>query len=129
MKLSAVFDLLSHKISAAAFRQSASVELAERRQVLRVFERGRVIPVRVTEDVDMRVTAESVVALCEYFERGELDAIEIAYIVDALQLSDRASFESEVTAEYLAMLTDPEINGELSVDIVREIAREVRGHI
>lgn len=123
MKLSEIAGLLSDVADPRSFRDSNAADFAERRPLLE--KRGSVVPVRVTEDVDIALSGRDVAKLCGHFIAGNLDAVELAYIADALQLSDRVSWENEDTAEYVAEFTDPEVNGPFTIERAQAIVREV----
>jgi hypothetical protein len=109
MKLSSVARLLSGTLSPAAFVAEIEEELAVHRAGLSV--RGGVAPVRVDEDEEVVLDRPGLRRLCEAFLSGELTAEQLAYIADAMQLSDRVEFSGHRIADDLAMCTDPEING------------------
>jgi hypothetical protein len=86
------------------------------------------MPVRVTEDADLEVSAPEVVKLCNHFIAGLLDAVELAYVADALQLSDRVTVADETIAEYISEFTDPEVNGPFTRERAQAIVREIAQH-
>jgi hypothetical protein len=59
--------------------------------------------------------------LCRAFLNRELNQEEIAYIVDAMLLSEHVIFESEQLEDLFFSLTDPVANGELTDDVVRSM--------
>jgi hypothetical protein len=86
------------------------------------------MPVRVTEDADVEVSGRDVAKLCGYFIAGQLDAVELAYVADALQLSDRVTIADEATSEYISELTDPEVNGPFTLERAHSIVGEIAQH-
>ena len=128
VRLSDISELFAGRLSPATFRVRIADDVDERRKTLDAWERGRVIPVRVTEDADVIVSSDSILVLCQHFVRGELSELELAYVADALQLAERVSFDGEAIADYVAELTDPEINGKFTIDRAREVANALSVH-
>lgn len=54
----------------------------------------------------------------------KLTESEINYIVDALQLSNKVSFESQELFDRISYLTDPEINGHLTRELILELMNQ-----
>ena len=129
MKLSAISQLLVGAIGPQQFISECSFELAERRELVgadgRVLKRGGVIPVRVSDDCAVQVSRQGVGILCQHFVRGDLGAVELSYIADALQLAEEVSWEDDDVAEWVAEFTDPEINGVFTTSRAAEIASRV----
>jgi hypothetical protein len=121
MKLSSIALLLDRKITPSEISQSMRAELAEHVKGLSVV--GGVASVYVSEDADVLLNESGVALLCELFLSQELTAQEIAYIADILQMSDRLDIPSAWVADALSKLTDPEINGPLTVERAQVILR------
>jgi hypothetical protein len=121
MKLSSIALLLDREITPSEISQSMRAELAEHLKGLSVV--GGVARVYVSEDADVILNESGVALLCELFLSEKLTAQEIAYIADILQMSDRVEFSSTWVADALSELTDPEINGPLTVERAQEILR------
>jgi hypothetical protein len=115
LKLSAIARLLAGDINPQQFVTECSSELAERRELVGsdgyVLKRGSVIPVRVSDDCAVSISRKDVATLCGHFVRGDLSAVDLACIADALQMAEDVSWEDEDVAEWVAEFTDPEING------------------
>ncbi len=126
VKLSDIANLLSDVAEPAAFRSANATDFEERRPLLA--KRGSVVPVRVTEDADVAVSGREVAKLCNHFIAGQLDAVELAYVADALQLSDRVTMADEEASEYVAEFTDPEVNGPFTIERAKAIVREIEQH-
>ncbi len=126
MKLSDIARLLSGDIDPGAFGVACAPELAERRTFVGadglIVKRGTVIPVRVLDDCAICVSKADVANLCRHFAQGELDAVGLAYIADALQLAEHVTWADDDVAEYVSEFTDPEINGPFTVSRALEIA-------
>ena len=91
-------------------------------------KRGSVMPVRVTEDADVEVSGREVDKLCNHFIAGHLDAMELAYVADALQLSERVTFVDDDISDYISEFTDPEVNGPFTLERAKAIVREIDQH-
>jgi hypothetical protein len=126
VKLSDIAKLLSDAAEPAMFRSENAKDFEERRPLLA--KRGSVMPVRVTEDADVAVSGREVARLCNHFIGGQLDVVELAYVADVLQLSERVTFADEETSEYISEFTDPEVNGPFALERARAIVREIAQH-
>ena len=122
MRLTSLANLLSGSISAADYSAEIAVELAEHTRHL---GRGGSAPVLVSEDTDLVLDRAGLGVLCRLFASGQLTAGELAYTADALQLAERVEFAGPDIADDLAMCTDPEINGPLTVARALQIAGTV----
>src|SRR6188508_172332 len=100
MRLSQISRLLDGRLTPAEFRASNASLFTEYRELSE--KRGTAIPIRVEEDADLLVTPEHIAAACELRMAGDLNAEELAYLADVLQLSDRVTFLNEDIAEYIA---------------------------
>lgn len=125
MKLSDIGDLISGQISPASFRASNADNFTERRNLLGANRRGGVVPVRVDEDKEIELTGRGLAALCSLLIDGALDAVELAYIADALQLADCVTYQDDGVRDRLDELTDPEVNGPFTVARAEAIVREI----
>jgi len=126
MRLSEIAQLLEGMLSADEFLASNTASFREYRELSE--KRGAAIPIRVEEDADFLVTSEHIATACELRIRGDLRSEELAYLADALQLSDRVTFLNDDVAAYIAEFTDPEINGSFTLERATEIVNEVRKH-
>jgi hypothetical protein len=126
VKLSDITILLSDAAEPATFRRANAKDFEERRPFL--VKRGSVMPVRVTEDIDLEVSGRGVAKLCNHFIAGQLDTVELAYVADALQLSERVTIADEDIVEYISEFTDPEVNGPFTLERAQAIVREIAQH-
>ena len=120
MKLSSIANLLTGTLPASDFSAEIADELSVHIRGLQ--GQGGSAPVVVNEDTDLSLDRFGLSALCRLFASGQLTAAELAYIADALQLSDCVAFADSSVADDLAECTDPAINGALSVARALEIA-------
>ncbi|RDS81371.1 hypothetical protein [Dyella psychrodurans] len=97
-----------------------SSELEE--HILGLRKLGGTAPVQVDEDVDIVLNRAGLRVLCLAFASGKLTTSELAYIADFIQLSERAECASEDIVSDLALCTDPEINGPMTVALALYIA-------
>lgn len=118
MKLSEIHQLVNQEITPTEFLESNTSDLKEFEKRLK--KRGSIVPIRVDEDIEYVFKSENLGFLCKSFLSKSLSPIAISYIVDVLTLSDFVEFEDEV-ADQIVLLTDPEINGELTEETVTEI--------
>ena len=122
MKLSILDTLLEKRITPAVFHASVAQDIAE--YMKDASKLGSVMPVRVDEDQDIKLSATHIKALCEFFIKKQLGSEELAFIADALLLSERVDFEEGLT-DLVAEMTDPEINGPFTAERAREILESV----
>ncbi len=122
MKLSSLDALLSKQLSPAAFKDMIAADMAEYLKNASI--KGAVMPVRVTEDKDIELSSAHINVLCELFVNKQLSPEELAFIADAMQLSERVDVE-EGLADLVAEMTYPEINGAFTMGRAQEILRNV----
>lgn len=120
MKLSRLTSLLNLELPALDFTADLSAELAIHRRGLE--EVGGSAPVRVTEDEDVTVTADSIKTLCELFISGQFSSEVLAYTADVMQFADRVDFREDWISDVVAEFTDPEVNGVFTKERAAEIA-------
>jgi hypothetical protein len=125
MKLSDINGLISGQISPASFRATNAENFTERRNLLGANRQGGVVSVWVDEDEEIELTGQDLAALCSLLIKGAVDAVELAYIADALQLADRVTYQDDWVRGYLDELTDPEVNGPFTVARAEAIVRKI----
>lgn len=119
MKLSNIRSVLTGLVSFKDFRSNISEEMNEYNSSSHL--KGKSMPVYLTDDIDLYIGKNELKVLCEAFLDDELSESEINYVADALLLSSRVSFESEDISDRIGYLTDAEINGRLTKNVVRGI--------
>jgi hypothetical protein len=126
--LSDIARLMRKDLTPEAFLLGAAEDLAERRRLVTTPRRGSVVPVRVTEDIDVELSLQDVESLCAFFASGRLGTVDLAYVADALQLSERVIPTDVAVNDYIAEFTDPEINGVFTPVRAEEIISEIQRH-
>jgi hypothetical protein len=121
MRLGSLADLLSGRLSGRAFALEVEEEMAAYRRGLR--ELGRSAPVVVIADEDVLVSLAGLKNLCRSCIAGELDLLELAYIGDAMLLSERVRFESPKVEAFAMEFSDPDVNGRFTPARAGEILR------
>jgi len=119
MKLSDIKLMLNGILSFKDFKLNIFEEMTEYSSSSSI--KGKSMPVYLTEDIDLAIGENDLKVLCEAFLKDELSEAEINYVADALLLSNRVFFEDEHVADRIGYLTDPEINGHLTKEVVRDI--------
>ena len=109
MKLSSLNSLLVNELSPTEFSTEISEELIEHTQGLEKI--SGVASVRVTEDLDILITRKNLNILCNLFITDSLTSSELAYVADAMQMSDRVEFSDSGISDIVSEFTDPIING------------------
>lgn len=121
MKLSNIKLALSGEIPMDILRLEINDEISEYSKNANII--GSSMPVYLNEDIELKFCENNLKALCEAFLNENLTELEINYIVDALQMANRVSFESEDLFDRISYLTDPAINGHLTKEIVLELMK------
>ena len=119
MTLSDLRSVLAGLTSFKDFRVKLFDEMKEYKSASHIS--GKSMPVYLIDNIDLLIGKNELKALCEAFLNDELSESEINYVADALLLSNRVSFVDEDISDRIGYLTDPEINGHLTKDIVRGI--------
>lgn len=109
MKLSSLSKLLNEYISPEVFLGEFLTEFSDYESKLDI--KGSSITIDVIEDEEIVISFADIKKLCELFIQGKLNKNHLCFIADALQLCDLVDFEEEGIFDYVAELTDPEING------------------
>ena len=106
MRLSSLRRFLDSEIPAGVLISEVDAELSAIRYHLQ--ELGRSIPIPVGEDCDVEISRADVAFL-------------LAFIADVIQLADRVSIVDPWVAEAVAECTDPQVQGEFTVDKARAL--------
>lgn len=123
MHLSSLYKFLSGASGAPDLKQSLKTELKAYSETMQ--QAGGSVPIHVTEDFPFVLGPKELSLLMNSFLNLELTALELGYIVDAIQLSDSVEFENEKVRDLLHQLTDPEINGPIIEEKVKAMLREL----
>ncbi len=119
MKLSNIKSVFLGNMSLDAFKSSMQDEMKE--YILLKSKRRSSMPVYLIEDGALTIGEKELRVLCEAYLNKDLNEMELNYIADALLLSNKVEFEEDEIADRIGYLTDPEINGHLTDEIVLEI--------
>ena len=109
MKLSSLSKLLREYLSPEDYLSEFVSEFSDYENKLGI--KGSLITLDVTEDEEIVISLADIKKLCEFFIQNKLDNNHLCCIADALQLCDLVDFHKEEISDYVAELTDPEING------------------
>ena len=109
MKLSSLSKLLNEYISPEVFLGEFITEFSDYENKLDI--KGSSITLDVIEDEEIAISFADIKKLCELLIQDKLNKNHLCFIADALQLCDLVDFEEEGVFDYVAELTDPEING------------------
>lgn len=121
MKLSSLQGLLNKTVSPEDFVSEISAEVSEYQSLI---GKGGVVPIRVTEDSDVTITRSSIKLLCSLYASSKLSQFELAYVADGMQLAEQVEFVDSWVADSVAEFTDPEINGQFTLERASEIVSE-----
>ncbi|MCF0048981.1 hypothetical protein LXM25_02860 [Dyadobacter sp. LJ53] len=119
MRLSEVKRLIDEHSFYKMFAESIAAELGSYKK--HFYTTGTTLPIHVTEDIYFTINLLVCQSLSRLYHDKILGQIELAYIVDALQLSEKVSFTDEETESILGEMTDPEINGDFTINRAAEI--------
>lgn len=87
-------------------------------------KRGSFIHIKIIEDEAISITNDTIRRLCKYFLNEILSETEINFLVDNI-LASNANYDSNEVQELIEEFTDPEINGVLTPQYVKEILRRL----
>ncbi len=122
MKLSELQAFFVGEISDTDFHDIILADVSE-------YERRRLVrrgsnPIAVVNDTENIVTQQGISHLCSAYLRGTLSEADLAYVADALLLSNFAQdveFIGNGLSNLIGLLTDPEVNGPINKERVMEI--------
>jgi hypothetical protein len=119
LKSSELNTLLSNSNSSIKLRESIKNDIKDFKRGLA--EKGRSAPVKLqNEGKSFTVTRNEILNLCNWYLENEIDAIELEYIANLLELSEDFKYEDNISEE-LFLLSSPEINGKINKSIVQNI--------
>jgi hypothetical protein len=122
-----LYELLNAQKSTAGLRAAIAPAMPEYRRDLA--ERGRSCPVFITSDGSLLVLAAShLERVCTAFSNGEIDEVELSYIVTAFELATDFQFVSKEIEECAFFLSTTEANGPPLPEIVAAVLRALREH-
>ena len=119
MRLSTLAKLLGGSLAPVDFQAELEPELRDAARGRE--ERGRAVPIRVTEDVDLLVTPSMIAAALRMYADGALTADALEYIGDVLELAERSAFASDGLADVVYEFSSPDINGAFTIKRAKEI--------
>lgn len=117
MKLSDIYYLM--KLKKYSLNATVKEEIETYRSKLS--KKGSSISIILNEDIDLKVSFQDVQKLCKMFVNNELSLIELSYISDALQLSERVIFDKEETKNLIEEMSDFDINGTFTINRAMKI--------
>ena len=89
-------------------------------------ERGKSAPVFLSDGPrNCEVDAKCLLNLMDAFLSGDLDAIELEYVANAIELSPTLSSSGPLVDEILMELSNPEISQNLTRAVVEELSRRL----
>lgn len=107
------------------FRSAISNKIKEYKNSLSV--RGKSASIYLTEDIDnLFIGKKELTKLCHAFLNDQLNEFEIAYVTDALLLSEKVMFENEEIREAFELLTDSEVHGALTKGDIHKMLETFR---
>lgn len=95
--------------------------------MLPVAQAGRGSPVHLQEDQPLVVTPANARALLLAYLAGDFSAATVAYVADALGLSEHVEFAPAQVRNVLERTTDPEINGPFDEQTARALLEQLAG--
>jgi hypothetical protein len=119
MRLTDVNDFFKGKLALESFKTIIEKEVILYKQNLQ--KRGSSVPISLIEDSDLSLDSDIIYKLCKLYLSNEISDYELYYISDAMLLSSRVIFKNEKNRDILELLTDPEVNGPLTANRIKEI--------
>ncbi len=86
---------------------------------------GSSIPIRVNADEEFELSLRDVDTLCSLFIADKLTQSQLAYVADAIELSESISYDGSPIANFIGEMTDPKINVTFTKDRAEEIRKEM----
>jgi len=123
MELSLLNHLFNGQVEIDFFKRMISNEVGVYKEQLK--KKGSVVSIDIKDDCSLNFRADNLVQLCRYFIDEKLDVSELAYIADALCLSENVNYEKESLVDYLEEMTDPEVNGLFSKKLALQIIEKI----
>lgn len=120
MKLSDLYKILEYQESSKLISLLENEDF--KKYVKAVSKKGNSVRFEVTNDLIFIFSKKHLYTLYSLFAKGALNEIELNYIVDII-IGFVESYESEDVLERLEQLTDPEVNGHLSIDYVTHLMK------
>ncbi len=119
MKLSKIKAFLEKQIVINKFKKEIAFEIIDYKKS--ISKKGGSTSIYLEEDCDLYIGVNEAVFILQEYKKNRLDKYYISYIVDALLLSERVTFESDEFLELFETLTDPDVNGNLSINVANEL--------
>ena len=116
MKVESLAAFLSGEENLSAFKSEISPEVRESARLGGI--PGSTVPITVEESGagPFIIGAKEVRRLCAAFVDGDLSTDELAYISDAMQLSESFEWSEPIYFEMVFSMSDPAINGPFTVE-------------
>jgi len=125
MKSSDLHNFLQSPKNGVQFKRAIQPAIPEFHRGLA--EHGRSLPVQIEDQgKNFDVTVENLKNLCSWFLAGTIDAVELEYAANLLELSDDFSYPKNI-ADELFILGTPDINGTLNHESVRNVLKRLSG--
>lgn len=114
MRFSDLRSFLFGKMPAQFLAKSIRREVDSYKQQLS--KRGSCVPIALTDvEGTLQVSAAQVRLVLKAFMDGHLSKWDVYYLSDAIALSEHVMFTSEQAREAIEEMTDPEVNGDLTI--------------
>ena len=119
MRITEITDFLKSVMPLSLFKNIIANEVIEYKHQLQ--KKGSSVSIHIIEDSDINLVAYNIVFLCQLFLNEEMSEYELSYLTDALLLSSRVYFSNEETKDLFELMTDPEINGDFTIERITEL--------
>lgn len=124
MNLHSLADFLAGALSPGALAEEVAPEVEEYR--LKSQKIGSALPVYADgADFHFLVTPGHIRRLCDAYLRGPLTEAHLSYICNLIELSSSFSTSDEDVEEAIFLLADPEVNGEVTPERVKQISESL----
>jgi len=123
MKLSTLQAVLAHPDQVGKLLAELTPLMAEYESLQRT--QGSTIPIRVDADAEFAISLRDVDTLCSLFLSDQLTQAQLAYVADAIELSEGVSYDGSPIADLIAEMTDPKINGIFTKDRAEHIRKDI----
>jgi hypothetical protein len=123
MKLSYIANFFNEKSDLNRFKPLLEEEVKEYQ--LKHKKRGSSIEIKLDEDCDFYFSNMHLINLCQLYINENLSKFEVSYISDALLLSSKVIFQSELVEDVLETFCILGKNNVMSIDEIINLMNEL----
>lgn len=123
LKLSTLQAVLANPQMASKLETELLPHLQENESLQEL--QGSTIPIHVESDSEFELSLSDVGTLFSLLIDGQLTGPQLAYVADAIELSEGVTYDGSPIADFLGEMTDPKVNGIFTKERAEEIRKWV----